>query len=407
MQDSAKMRNILFFFFLIIFSNLSFTEINFTSAQAFQDNKTVKVIILVDSSEDLNESNINIYEYQSASSLEDLLLNFDFKRTDDSSYVLSFEKIDDNYDSQISFTVQIKDSTEDFFISLSDQSYDASLEPKITDELISKLKINDDNVSENIIIQANDITTVWSMAKSLNYDDLSIYQVMWSIFENNRSAFIDDNINLIRNDIDITVPEIKLIKEIDKAYAKSNVREMIDAYTYETNQMLTLLAPDKEKLIVEEILEIKQEDVKSFEIQSQSEANLDSEAISEFPTRKIVIESTGETDIPFEEIESGTNILQLLAVSLISLIVGFLVAILLIKRSSSPLKDVSENDDDVSSIPKGLSIKNDPFIQQFDLAISLYKMKDYEKAKPLLDEIINKAKNQKLIQQANDLRSKL
>ncbi len=407
MQDSAKMRNILFFFFLIIFSNLSFTEINFTSAQAFQDNKTVKVIILVDSSEDLNESNINIYEYQSASSLEDLLLNFDFKRTDDSSYVLSFEKIDDNYDSQISFTVQIKDSTEDFFISLSDQSYDASLEPKITDELISKLKINDDNVSENIIIQANDITTVWSMAKSLNYDDLSIYQVMWSIFENNRSAFIDDNINLIRNDIDITVPEIKLIKEIDKAYAKSNVREMIDAYTYETNQMLTLLAPDKEKLIVEEILEVKQEDVKSFEIQSQSEANLDSEAISEFPTRKIVIESTGETDIPFEEIKSGTNILQLLAVSLISLIVGFLVAILLIKRSSSPLKDVSENDDDVSSIPKGLSIKNDPFIQQFDLAISLYKMKDYEKAKPLLDEIINKAKNQKLIQQANDLRSKL
>ena len=407
MQDSAKMRNILFFFFLIIFSNLSFTEINFTSAQAFQDNKTVKVIILVDSSEDLNESNINIYEYQSASSLEDLLLNFDFKRTDDSSYVLSFEKIDDNYDSQISFTVQIKDSTEDFFISLSDQSYDASLEPKITDELISKLKINDDNVSENIIIQANDITTVWSMAKSLNYDDLSIYQVMWSIFENNRSAFIDDNINLIRNDIDITVPEIKLIKEIDKAYAKSNVREMIDAYTYETNQMLTLLAPKKEKLIVEEILEIKQEDVKSFEIQSQSEANLDSEAISEFPTTKIVIESTGETDIPFEEIKSGTNILQLLAVSLISLIVGFLVAILLIKRSSSPLKDVSENDDDVSSIPKGLSIKNDPFIQQFDLAISLYKMKDYEKAKPLLDEIINKAKNQKLIQQANDLRSKL
>jgi len=138
-QDSAKMRNILFFFFLIIFSNLSFTEINFTSAQAFQDNKTVKVIILVDSSEDLNESNINIYEYQSASSLEDLLLNFDFKRTDDSSYVLSFEKIDDNYDSQISFTVQIKDSTEDFFISLSDQSYDASLEPKITDELIEKI----------------------------------------------------------------------------------------------------------------------------------------------------------------------------------------------------------------------------------------------------------------------------
>ena len=36
-----------------------------------------------------------------------------------------------------------------------------------------------------------------------------------------------------------------------------------------------------------------------------------------------------------------------------------------------------------------------------------YKMKDYEKAKILLDEIIDKAKNQKLIQQAVDLRSKI
>ena len=34
-------------------------------------------------------------------------------------------------------------------------------------------------------------------------------------------------------------------------------------------------------------------------------------------------------------------------------------------------------------------------------------MKDYEKAKTLLDEIIDKAKNQKLIQQAIDLRLKI
>ena len=58
-------------------------------------------------------------------------------------------------------------------------------------------------------------------------------------------------------------------------------------------------------------------------------------------------------------------------------------------------------------MPRGLSIKNDPFIQQFDLAISLYEMKEYEKTKTLLDEIIDKAKNQKLIQQAIDLRSKI
>ena len=79
----------------------------------------------------------------------------------------------------------------------------------------------------------------------------------------------------------------------------------------------------------------------------------------------------------------------------------------LIRRNLVNAKSESKTDDALSSMPKGLSIKNDPFIQQFDLAITLYEMKDYEKAKTLLDEIIDKAKNQKLIQQAIDLRSKI
>ena len=84
-----------------------------------------------------------------------------------------------------------------------------------------------------------------------------------------------------------------------------------------------------------------------------------------------------------------------------------LYTIFLIRRNSVTAKNESKPDDALSSMPKGLSIKNDPFIQQFDLAITLYEMKDYEKAKILLDEIIDKAKNQKLIQQAVDLRSKI
>ena len=99
--------------------------------------------------------------------------------------------------------------------------------------------------------------------------------------------------------------------------------------------------------------------------------------------------------------------MQLLIVSLVSLAAGFLIAIFLIKRNSVTVKNESKTHAVVSSMPKGLSIKNDPFIQQFDLAISLYEMKDFEKAKTLLDEIIEKAKNQKLIHQAVDLRSKI
>ena len=407
MQDKSKVKNILSFFFFIFLSPFSFSEINFSSTQTFQDEKTIKVIISIDSPKDLTESTIDIYEYQSATSIKDLLFNLDFKKVDDNAYNLSFEKINEVDSPYILFTVKINDSTKDFFIFLSDQGYESSLEQIKANDLDLDFKIIEENVSEEIIIPAEKISTVWSMAESLNYDDLTIYQVMWSIFENNRSAFIDDNINLIRNDIDIVVPEIVAIKEIDRAYAKFNVREMIDSNITETSQMLTLIAPNSEEYESKNIEDVKDNEVESFEIQIEEEANLEPEAIIESQTRIIEIERTEEINTPNEEINSGANIMQLITVSIISLVFGFLVAVFLIKRNSGHVKDKTKKDGDVSSMPKGLSIKNDPFIQQFDLAISLYEMKDYEKAKTLLDEIINKAKNQKLIQQAIDLRSKL
>ena len=182
---------------------------------------------------------------------------------------------------------------------------------------------------------------------------------------------------------------------------------MIDSNMTETSQMLTLIAPNSEEYESKNIEDVKDNEVESFEIQIEEEANLEPEAIIESQTRIIEIERTEEINTPNEEINSGANIMQLMTVSIISLVFGFLVAVFLIKRNSGLVKDKTKKDGDVSSMPKGLSIKNDPFIQQFDLAISLYEMKDYEKAKTLLDEIINKAKNQKLIQQAIDLRSKL
>ena len=86
---------------------------------------------------------------------------------------------------------------------------------------------------------------------------------MCSIFESNRAAFIDDIINLIRNDMDIFVPEFQSIEEIDKSYAKFNIREMIDTNTFETQQMLTLVAPEPEE-IIEKGIEVNQEKKKQL-----------------------------------------------------------------------------------------------------------------------------------------------
>ena len=401
-----KIKKIGLFLFFISFSSLLSSEITFLSTKTLQDEKAIQVVVKINSTEEIDKSDISIYEYQTASSIKDLLFNLSLNRENISQYNLSFEKLKDSDSPYVLFTIEIKESRKDFFIFLSDDSYTSVLQNETAEDTSFQI-IEEEETSNELIILADEITTVWSMAESLNYEDLSIYQVMWSIFETNRTAFIDDNINLIRNDMDILVPELQSIREIDKSYAKFSVREMIDANTFETEQMLTLVAPESEE-IIEKGIEVNQEKkIKDFDIQNQDQATLDPQAIIESQTRIIEIERNEEIDISNEEINTGASILQLLIVSLMSLLGGFLIAIFLIRRNSVTAKNELKTDDAVSSMPRGLSIKNDPFIQQFDLAISLYEMKEYEKTKTLLDEIIDKAKNQKLIQQAVDLRSKI
>ena len=401
-----KIKKISFFLFFIIFSSLLSSEITYLSSKTFQNENAIQIRISINSSEEIDKSDISIFEYQTSSSIKDSLFNLSLSRVNISEYNLSFEKLKDTDTPYALFTIEIKDNRKDFFIFLSDDSYTSILQNE-TVEVSSPQIIEEEKPSKEIVILADEITTVWSMAESLNYDDLSIYQVMWSIFENNRGAFIDDNINLIRNDMDILIPELQSIREIDKSYAKFSIREMIDTNTFETQQMLTLVAPEPEAIIEQEIEVTQEEKTQNFDIQNQEQTTLDPQAIIESQTRIIEIERNEEIEISNGEINSGVNILQLLIVSLVSLAVGFLIAIFLIKRNLVTAKNESKPDDALSSMPKGLSIKNDPFIQQFDLAITLYEMKDYEKAKILLDEIIDKAKNQKLIQQAVDLRSKI
>ena len=401
-----KIKKISFFLFFITFSSILSSEITYISSKTFQDENAVQIVISINSSEEIDKSDISIFEYQTSSSIKDSLFNLSLSKENISEYNLSFEKLKDTDSPYALFTIEIQDNRKDFFIFLSDDSYTSILQNETAEDSSPQITEAEETYSE-LVILADEITTVWSMAKSLNYDDLSIYQVMWSIFENNRDAFIDDNINLIRNDMDILVPELQSIREIDKSFAKFSIREMIDTNTFETQQMLTLVAPEPEAIVEEEIEEIQEEKIQNFDIQNQEQTSLDPQAIIESQTRIIEIERNEETEILNEEINSGVNILQLLIVSLVSLAVGFLIAIFLIRRNLVNAKSESKTDDALSSMPKGLSIKNDPFIQQFDLAITLYEMKDYEKAKTLLDEIIDKAKNQKLIQQAVDLRSKI
>ena len=261
-----KIKKISFFLFFIIFSSLLSSEITYLSSKTFQDENAIQIVISINSTEEIDKSDISIFEYQTSSSIKDSLFNLSLRRVNISEYNLSFEKLKDTDSPYALFTIDIKDNRKDFFIFLSDDSYTSILQNETEEDSSPQINEAEETYSE-LVILADEITTVWSMAKSLNYDDLSIYQVMWSIFENNRDAFIDDNINLIRNDMDILVPKLQSIREIDKSYAKFSVREMIDTNTFETQQMLTLVAPEPEAIIEQEIEVIEEEKIQNFDIQ--------------------------------------------------------------------------------------------------------------------------------------------
>ena len=54
------------------------------------------------------------------------------------------------------------------------------------------------------IVKADEITTIWSIASEIaSENSVSIYKVMWSIYLGNKDSFINENINSVRNDIDL------------------------------------------------------------------------------------------------------------------------------------------------------------------------------------------------------------
>ena len=68
-----------------------------------------------------------------------------------------------------------------------------------------------------------------------NNSDISIYQIMWSIYLGNKEAFINENINLIRKDIDIYVPETSEIENISYQFAKDSILDISNLKLFENS----------------------------------------------------------------------------------------------------------------------------------------------------------------------------
>ena len=113
-----KIKKISFYIFFVIFSSLLSSEISYLSSKTFQDESAIQIEISINSTEEIDKSDISIFEYQTSSSIKDLLFNLSLSRENISEYNLSFEKLKDTNSPYALFTIEIKDNRKDFFIIL-------------------------------------------------------------------------------------------------------------------------------------------------------------------------------------------------------------------------------------------------------------------------------------------------
>ena len=456
------------FLLSFVFSLNAFADVFLSSPKIKLNAQDQRVIEFRIENERINDGDITLNEYKSNNPINESYIAYtlisDFGNYQKFTIVLDNEYLEDYF----SFKILIKKNfAKDIFIylpsrirSLSSSTKTKntfSLKPNETKRTLSESKdekivlnkteqiepeIQKENEDENLVLnlteqsefeiqkndifKSSDITTVWSMAEKIKgqNENISIYQVMWSIYLGNRKAFINDNINLIRADLDISIPSLIDIESISFQTAKDSILDMNKSYASNmqsaAKSLLVLTAPK----VIEDINDIEETKLKT---EDQNQIDLksieDPELLIEQLTKQIRLDV--ENEILDELIEESKQITQevdskfqtydLIFISLISLASGVLLALIFIQirnmRTSKEIEyDFEEASDDKSNLttlPSDLSIKNDIDQQQFDLAVTYYEMSDKENAEALLKNLIQTTSNSEISKASKDLLEKV
>jgi len=430
-----------FFLFSTLLSFNLIADIFLSSPKIKVNDQNQRIIEFRIEKEIIRDGDIVINEYKTKDPINETFIEYtlinDFGNFQTFSIVLANEYQEDYF----SFNIAIKESfSKDIFIFLpskvrsSNVITNTQMPNKQTASIKANIKNNDnENIKESKsknktveIFKSGDITTVWSMAETIkgNNKNISIYQVMWSIYLGNRDAFIDDNINLIRKDIDILIPSFAEIEKISYQIARDSIFEMNNSFADRlksaSKSLLVLTAPKVIKDVAEnQDTNPKIENKKQIDFSD----SIDPKSLIEQNTKEIRLAVDNQmldelTAVPGEVTQQNQDqfeIFDLIFISLISLASGILLALIFIQvrkmRSSEEINyDFDEAEDDgssLSSLPPDLSIKNDEDQQQFDLAVTYFEMNDKDNAKSLLDNLVQTTQNDEIKKSAKNLLDKV
>ena len=394
----------------------------------------------------ISDDDILLKEYKSDDPLNQTYIAYtlleDFSNYKTYSIVLS-NSYDANY---FNFKLVIKNElAKDIFIFLPSK-INSSLQKNVPSKPLkqnieNKRKPNEEtitiqpSISENIVdekidetakvVKASEITTMWSIASNIQKEssDISIYQIMWSIYLGNKDAFIDGNINLVRNDRDLMIPSFAVMSGTSDSEARASILAMNESYSLSIaptiKSLLVLTAPkikESPKEVIKEVVE--DQEVTNIDLNDDLQ---DPKSIIEQNTKtlEMVVESKIAEDLLQEtkNIDNSEsqefNLTDLLFVAFVSILSGVLIALIYIQLKSRQSKKIDydfeeakDNSSSIQGLPKGLSIENNKDEQQLDLAVTYFEMGDLENSKSILDEIIRSSDNDKLKQDAQNLLDK-
>ena len=266
-------------------------------------------------------------------------------------------------------------------------------------------------------IPSDEVETIWSVSKSVSQNyDASIYQIMWGFYLENPNAFIDEDINRVRGDIDLALPSQELVASTSAISAKESIAFM-DARNSQLKRsaikpILKLTAPVEiftDTQVMEDSINSSTSESQLDLVKEVDNSQLNASEIVEKNTSFIELKSQSDFSINTNTSKNSQafDIRDLFWVGVLSSLLGFAIAYMLIRSSKRPTftKAAVEEDlqDESNTFQTNLSISNDIETQELDLVRTYIEMDDWESATKILDKLIANSTNDLIVSEAYSL----
>ena len=416
-----------------------------------QDSGTYSIEMLIEGSQKIQDTDFQLFEYKSNNPLTNESITSIILEDLNSFQRLSINLADSYTVDYFAYRLNILNSfNKDIFVFLPDNPIKTARQAMLSKNFTippPKKRMPLDNANERVLSQnteqektiedlqpqdlpdrelpssvdmssyiTNSGDTMWSISSAVSDQfEADIYQIMWGIFLNNPSAFIDGDINKLMSDVAIEFPNKPLVENLDAQFAKASVRNL-SKLEEQNFPRLTLSSPQDNidmqlKSQVKPSLEVLEDITENSNLIKPilSKEEMSPQAIIEANTTKIVLNE----DLPkinnlqIDSSKNAGSVMSSILLVLVSLVAGFLLALFFIKRKETGIQESVQPLSKISSLPEDLGIENNQEEQDLDLARTYIEMGTYENAEEIITSVIKISKDPKILEDAQTLLNKI